>query len=71
VFLELREELPDKTLKGFAAYLMKKICLGSCIARNDYRSKNLRAPFWYCEETRETGVFPEGRKKGAEKGSCP
>ena len=62
VLVDLREGLPDK-LEGICGdCLMKKICLGSCIAQNYYRSKNLWAPFWYCEEARKTGVFPEGRK---------
>jgi SynChlorMet cassette radical SAM/SPASM protein ScmF len=65
LLLELREGLPHK-LEGICGdCLMKKICLGSCIAQNYYKSKHLWAPFWYCEEARETGVFPEGRKKGA------
>jgi SynChlorMet cassette radical SAM/SPASM protein ScmF len=62
VLLELRAGLPDK-LEGICGNcLMKKICLGSCIAQNYYRNRNLWAPFWYCEEARETGVFPETRK---------
>lgn len=64
VLLELRAGLPDK-LEGICGdCLMKKICLGSCIAQNYYRSKHLWAPFWYCEEARATGVFPESRQKG-------
>jgi SynChlorMet cassette radical SAM/SPASM protein ScmF len=64
VLLKLREGLPDRLEGVCRDCLMKKICLGSCIAQNYYRSKNLWAPFWYCEEARKTGVFPEGRKRG-------
>jgi SynChlorMet cassette radical SAM/SPASM protein ScmF len=71
VLLELRAGLPDK-LEGICGdCLMKKICLGSCIAQNYYRSKNLWAPFWYCEEARARGVFPESRKRVAETKSLP
>jgi radical SAM protein with 4Fe4S-binding SPASM domain len=62
MLLELREGLPDK-LEGICSdCLMKKKCLGSCIAQNYYRSNNLWAPFWYCEAVKEAGIFPEGRK---------
>lgn len=62
--LELREGLPDK-LEGICGdCIMRKICLGSCVAQNYYRSRNLWAPFWYCEEASKTGAFPEGRKRG-------
>lgn len=42
--------------------LMKGLCLGSCIAQNYYQSKNLWAPFWYCNEAKKAGLFPETRR---------
>jgi SynChlorMet cassette radical SAM/SPASM protein ScmF len=61
VLNELREGLTQR-LEGICGdCLMKDICLGSCIAQNYYRSKNLWAPFWYCEEARKAGLFPETR----------
>jgi SynChlorMet cassette radical SAM/SPASM protein ScmF len=58
---EIREGLP-KRLEGVCGdCLMKFRCLGSCIAQNYYRSKNLWAPFWYCEEALNSGRFPETR----------
>jgi len=61
VLNELREGLAER-LEGICGNcLMKKICLGSCIAQNFYRSKHLWTPFWYCEEARNAGVFPETR----------
>ena len=60
---ELREGLPEK-LEGICGdCLMKHLCLGSCIAQNYYRSKNLWAPYWYCEEARKAGLFPESRMR--------
>ena len=62
---ELRSGLTDR-LEGICGdCLMKDICLGSCIAQNFYRSKNLWAPFWYCEEARKAGLFPETRMRPA------
>lgn len=61
IIVELREGLPDR-LEGICAdCLMKAVCLGSCIALNYYRSKNLWAPFLYCEEALGRGLFPETR----------
>ncbi|NMW22622.1 MAG: SynChlorMet cassette radical SAM/SPASM protein ScmF [Chlorobiaceae bacterium] len=63
VLNELREGFPAK-LKGICGdCLMKGICLGSCVAQNYYSSKDLWAPFWYCEEARTAGLFPETRLK--------
>jgi hypothetical protein len=41
--------------------LMKNICLGSCIAQNYYRHKNIWSSFWYCQEAHRLGLFPEPR----------
>ena len=63
VLLEIREGLP-RTLGGICGEcLMKRVCLGSCIAQNYYRSRNLWAPFWFCEEADKEGLFPESRKQ--------
>jgi SynChlorMet cassette radical SAM/SPASM protein ScmF len=61
VLLELREGLPHR-LEGICGdCLMKARCLGECIAQNYYTSKNIWAGYWYCEEARKYGVFPETR----------
>lgn len=61
VFQELREGLPNR-LEGICGdCLMKNRCMGSCVAQNYYLSRNLLAPFWYCEEARTQGLFPESR----------
>jgi SynChlorMet cassette radical SAM/SPASM protein ScmF len=62
VLNELRKGLTSR-LEGICAdCVMKHVCLGSCIAQNYYRSKNLWAPFWYCEEADRRGLFPETRR---------
>jgi len=65
VLNEIRGGLPRK-LDGICGdCLMKGVCLGSCIAQNYYRSRNLWAPFWFCEEASKLGLFPETRvRKG-------
>ncbi len=58
---DIREGLP-KQLSGICGdCVMKGVCLGSCIAQNYYRTKDLWAPFWYCEEAKKAGIFPETR----------
>ncbi len=62
---EIREGLPERLTGVCADCLMRRICLGSCIAQNYYSSGNLWAPFWYCEEARKAGLFPETRLRPA------
>ena len=58
---EIRQGLPNR-FKGICRdCLMKEQCLGSCIAHNYYRSGDLWAPFWYCEEAQRIGRFPVSR----------
>jgi SynChlorMet cassette radical SAM/SPASM protein ScmF len=61
VILELREGLPHRFEGICSDCLMKDRCLGSCVAHNYYRHKNIWAPFWYCEEAQKRGLFPESR----------
>ena len=67
VLKQIREGLPEK-LEGICGdCLMKGVCLGSCLAQNYYQTKNLWSPFWYCEEARKKGLFPERRLMGMSK----
>lgn len=61
VLLELREGLPHRFEGICRDCLMKGRCLGSCVAQNYYRSRNLWAGYWYCEEAQKRGLFPESR----------
>ena len=61
VLKDIRTGLP-KDLKGICAdCIMKNMCLGSCIAMNYYRKKDLMAAHWYCEEALKVGLFPATR----------
>jgi SynChlorMet cassette radical SAM/SPASM protein ScmF len=61
VLLELREGLSMRFEGICGDCLMKGLCLGSCVAQNYYQSRNLWAPYWYCEEAQYRGLFPETR----------
>ncbi len=57
----IREGMP-KELGGICSgCLMKYRCLGSCVAQNYYRSGDLFAPFWFCEQAEAAGLFPKTR----------
>ena len=69
IVLQIRNNLPAG-LKGVCGQcLMKSACLGSCVAQNYYRSKDILAAFWFCEEAEAEGLFPKTRifDKQAEK----
>ena len=70
VLREIREGLPRRLGGICGECLMRGVCLGSCIAQNYYRSRDLWAPHWYCEEARGLGLFPEARlaARAAQKG---
>jgi len=61
VLKQIREGLPRKLSGVCSRCLMKNLCLGSCMAQNYYRDGNLWAPFWYCEQAFQKGLFPESR----------
>jgi SynChlorMet cassette radical SAM/SPASM protein ScmF len=61
VINEIRERF-NSHFEGICAdCAMQKICRRYCIAQNYYRDKSLWAPFWYCQEARNRGLFPESR----------
>jgi SynChlorMet cassette radical SAM/SPASM protein ScmF len=66
VLNELREGLPHRFEGVCSDCLMKSMCLASCVAQNYYRSKNLWAGFWYCEEAQRKNIFPHGRSSQRE-----
>ena len=61
VLNEIRNGLPEK-LEGICGdCIMKKMCLGQCIANNYFVNNNLFAPFWFCQEAHKMKLFPESR----------
>ena len=61
ILQELREGLPHRFEGICGDCLMKRLCLGSCVAQNYYGSKSLWAPFWFCKEAHNRGLFPDTR----------
>lgn len=61
LLLELREGFPHRFEGICSECLMLGKCLGSCVAQNYYRSKNIWAPNQYCQEAYNQGLFPETR----------
>lgn len=61
VLQEIRRGLPARLEGVCARCLLKGVCLGGCIAQNYYAGKSLWAPFWYCREAWEQGLFPQSR----------
>jgi len=61
VLLKIRKELPAGLTGICGRCLMKKMCLGSCVAQNYYRSRDLMGASWYCEEAEAAGLFPKSR----------
>jgi SynChlorMet cassette radical SAM/SPASM protein ScmF len=60
---EIRKGLPHRLERICGECLMKSMCLGSCIAQNYYRSRELWAPNWFCEEADKKGLFPQTRRR--------
>jgi SynChlorMet cassette radical SAM/SPASM protein ScmF len=58
---EIRDGLPERLTGICSTCLMKGICLGFCLAYNFYASKDLWAPFWFCEKAHKSGLFPAAR----------
>jgi SynChlorMet cassette radical SAM/SPASM protein ScmF len=61
VLNELRSGLPDNLGGICARCLMKGRCFGSCAAQNYYRTGSLWAPFWFCEQAHDAGLFQLSR----------
>jgi radical SAM protein with 4Fe4S-binding SPASM domain len=57
----LRSELPDKLEGICASCLMRKQCLGSCVANNYHQSGRLTEAFWFCQQAAAKDLFPISR----------
>jgi SynChlorMet cassette radical SAM/SPASM protein ScmF len=65
VLQEIREGLPDRLGGVCHDCLLKRICLGLCLAQNYYQSRDLWTPYWFCQQAMEAGLFPESRTRPA------
>ncbi len=62
---ELRQGLPHRLEGVCHDCLHQAVCQGSCIAQNYITTRSLWAPFWYCRQAEELGLFPPSRKRQA------
>jgi|UniRef100_A0A7V6A5Y8 SynChlorMet cassette radical SAM/SPASM protein ScmF len=63
VLKEIRAGLPERLGGICDDCLLKRICLGFCLAQNYYHSRDLWSPYWFCQEARSAGLFPESRTR--------
>jgi SynChlorMet cassette radical SAM/SPASM protein ScmF len=65
VLREIREGLPRRLTGICGDCLVSSRCLGFCLAQNYYRSQDLWAPYWFCQEADSAGFFPASRRRPA------
>jgi SynChlorMet cassette radical SAM/SPASM protein ScmF len=63
VLRSIREGLPDRLGGVCGECLLRRACLGACVAQNYYRSRDLFAPNWFCEQADSAGLFPASRRR--------
>jgi len=61
VINQIRRDIPSKLEDPCGKCLFKWQCLGSCIADNYHQTKRLTAPFWFCKQAYDEGLFPVSR----------
>ena len=61
VLKALRAGLPRRLEGVCSRCILRKSCRGRCIAQNYYSGRSLWAPFWFCHEAYQKGLFPESR----------
>ncbi len=59
----LREQIPARLEGVCAQCLHRALCLGTCVAHNYHASGRLTAPYRFCQEADDLGLFPVSRKK--------
>ena len=58
---DIRRGLPEQ-LEGICSdCVLKRSCLGHCLAMNYETGNSLWTPFWYCDMARKAGLFPDSR----------
>jgi len=61
ILFSIREGIPDK-LEGICSRcIFKRLCLGKCRASSYHKENSLTAPFYFCQEAFDKGLFPKAR----------
>lgn len=61
LLVSLRETVPDRLTGICGRCLHRGFCLGNCVADNYHVKKRIDAPYSFCEEAEQQGLFPESR----------
>ena len=61
ILKSLRKGLPGNLQGVCKQCILRKSCLGRCIAQNYYTGKTLWSSFWFCDEAYREGLFPRTR----------
>ena len=67
----IREGLPERLGGVCGRCLMRRGCLGSCVAETYYRTGGLWDGFWFCEQAEAARLFPESRLAVGASGGSP
>lgn len=61
--LQMRSIIVSSLIEGVCKNCIhQKLCKGNCLAQNYFSSKQLTAPFWFCQMADENNLFPLTRK---------
>lgn len=63
MLIDLRNDLKENLEGVCGACIFRQQCLGSCVAENFHQTRRLTAPFWFCHQASEAGLFPVSRIK--------
>jgi SynChlorMet cassette radical SAM/SPASM protein ScmF len=55
---KLRHSLPGELEGVCGNCVFRYQCLGSCVAENYHQTRRLTAPFWFCQQAKQAGLFP-------------
>jgi SynChlorMet cassette radical SAM/SPASM protein ScmF len=63
VLKQIREAIPSQLEGVCGDCILRDACLGLCPADNYHRTGSILAPFWFCSQADQAGLFPESRKR--------
>jgi SynChlorMet cassette radical SAM/SPASM protein ScmF len=62
ILVKLRQQLPAGLEGVCGECIFRDRCLGMCVAENYYYYRSLTAPYWFCQDVAELGLFPASRR---------
>ena len=58
---EMRRVIPGKFEGVCGRCIHRQTCLGACIANNYHQAKKFNAPYYFCDDAFNNGLFPDSR----------